>query len=827
MCEFEAPGRPPVSALFLIDPEGTIAAWNAGCTDVFGLAPDAVLGQPATLLFATGQAAWNDVLRAAGAEAHPGLRAQPRTGLRFELGAELHGAQGNNFPASLALAPQFGVDGALRGHAVAVTALRAASRLEDLKDLEEDDSESARVARTPLASVVDLFPGTFYAINRDGRFVLWNHNMERLTELTPDELAATRAVDLLDLAQRPLLARAIGRVFELGEEMQLEVEYVSKSGKEIPFLLHGTRIRCNGDDYLFGLGVDIAGRRAHEEHLRLRERALHAASNGIVITRSATGAPGNNLIEYVNPAFERITGYPAREVIGLDPRFMAAPGMDVNERALLREGIAARTSVNVVLRNLRKNGELFWNDLNITPVQDEHGAVTHFIGVINDVTALKQRTAHLEHEVNHDSLTGLANRNLMWDRLEQALHLAQRQKSLVATVLIDLNNFKSINDTHGHEAGDVVLKVVARRLQASVRDSDTVARMSGDEFVLVLVNQPSMRFTLRMVERLRQSFAIPVNFGGREIPIGASVGVSLYPHDGNTAPELVRAADVAMYHGKGNGHNDVHFFSNTMKASTEAKHKLERGLHDAIEHDELFLLYQPRVAVHSGRLTGFEALLRWRHPEHGVLPPSHFLAEAEESGVIIEIGQRVLDQACAFATQLDRLGFGTVPVTVNVSYREYSQPGFVAGLVERLDHYGLAPGSLQLDLRIDSLIRNPALGRELADQLRELGVSLSVDGFGTGLCDLGYLQQLSASQVKLARSTAQAAGDGASGIAKSLVDIGHNLKMQVVGEAVETRPQMEFLTALGCDQLQGIWFSEPLAADAATSYLESYYAARG
>jgi len=677
-------------------------------------------------------------------------------------------------------------------------------------------TESARVAQAPLASVVDLFPGTFYAINRDGRFVLWNRNMERLTELTPDELSATRAIDLLDLAQRPLLAEGIRRVFDEGAELRLEVEYVSRSGREIPFLLHGTRIRVNGGDYLFGLGIDIAERRAREEHLRLRERALHAASNGIVITRCSSGA--GNLIEYVNPAFERITGYPADEVFGLDPRFMAAPGMDANERSALREGIAARRGVNVVLRNRRKNGELFWNDLNITPVQDEHGTVTHFIGIINDITALKQRTARLEHEVNHDALTGLANRNLMWDRLEQALHLAGRQKSMVATVLIDLDNFKAINDTFGHEAGDVVLKVVARRLQASVRDSDTVARMSGDEFVLVLANQPSLRFTLRMVERLRQSFAIPVAFNGQEIPVGASVGVSLYPSDGNTAAELVRAADVAMYHGKGSGRNDVHFFSSNMRASTEAKRKIEHGLREALERDELFLLYQPRVAVRSGRMTGFEALLRWRHPEHGVLPPGHFLAEAEENGIIVEIGQRVLDQACAFAGQLSTVGFGNVPVTVNVSYREYSQPGFVAGVAARLARHRLAPGSLQLDMRIDGLIRNPALGRELAEQLRETGVSLAVDGFGAGLCDLGYLQQLAATQVKLARGTAHAPGAG-GGIAKSLVDIGHNLNMQVVGEAVETRPQMEFLTALGCDQLQGIWFSEPLPAEAAQRLL--------
>jgi diguanylate cyclase (GGDEF)-like protein len=472
-----------------------------------------------------------------------------------------------------------------------------------------------------------------------------------------------------------------------------------------------------------------------------------------------------------------------------------------------------------VLRNLRKNGELFWNDLSITPVQDEHGEVTHYIGVINDVTAARQRTAHLEHEVNHDPLTGLANRTLLWDRLEHALHLAQRQKNLVATVLIDLDNFKIINDTYGHEAGDVVLKVVARRLLASVRDSDTVARMSGDEFVLVLVNQPSLRFTLRMVERLRQSFAIPVSFGGQEIPVGASVGVSLFPHDGNSAPELVRAADVAMYHGKSHGRNDVHFYSLDMKSGSEAKRHIESCLRDALERDELFLLYQPRVSLRSNRVTGFEALLRWRHPEQGVLPPSRFLADAEENGIIVQIGQRVLDLACAFAARLRELGFDKLPVAVNVSQREFSQPGFVAGLAERLERHHLPAGSLQLDLRLECLIRNPALGRDLADALHTLGVTLSVDGFGTGLCDLRYLQQLSATQVKLAHSTVHEISNGCSGVTKSLIDIGHNLNMEVIGEAVETRVQMEFLRSNGCDQMQGIWISEPLGAEAAQQML--------
>ncbi|WP_036165487.1 bifunctional diguanylate cyclase/phosphodiesterase [Massilia sp. 9096] len=792
--------EPSARAVLLTDDAGAITTWNAGCSALFGLQAEQVLGRSiTTLLTPSGRDAWS---------AGWGALATRLEGAELHL--DLQCAQGRVCAASLALAPQFDAGGFLTGCAVAIAT-----------EFDRDAPESQHVARTPLAAVVDTFPGNFYVLNREGRFMLWNQNLERITEMTPEELAVARGPDLLDLPQRALMLDAMRRTFELGEEMRLEVDYVSKSGREYPVLLGGNKVRCNGGEYLFGMGIDIAARRARERELRLRERALHAASNGILITRHQ-GA--DNLIEYVNPAFERITGYPAREVIGKDPRFMAAPGIDAAERAQLRQAVAAERPLNVVLRNLRKNGELFWNDLNITPVQDEHGKVSHYIGVINDVTAARQRTAHLEHEVNHDPLTGLANRNLLWDRLEQALHLAQRQKSLVATVLLDLNNFKAINDTFGHEAGDVVLKVVARRLQASVRDSDTVARMSGDEFVLVLSNQPSLRFTLRMIERLRQSFAIPVAFGGREIPVGASVGVSLYPHDGASAADLVRAADVAMYHGKGGGHSNVHFFSADMKSSSEAKLRLETSLRDALERDELFLLYQPRMSFDSGKITGFEALLRWRHPEDGVLPPARFLAEAEESGLIVQIGQRVLDQACAFAARLRALGF-VLPVAVNVSQREYIQPGFMASLGDCLARHRLDAHGLALDLRLDGLIRNPALGRELAAQLRELGVALSVDGVGAGLCDLLYLQQLAASQIKLAHGAVHQSADGGGAVAKSLIDIGHNLDMEVIGEAVETRAQMEFLKSHGCDHMQGTWFCEPLAAEAAQRLLEERYPA--
>jgi len=659
-------------------------------------------------------------------------------------------------------------------------------------------------------------PGTVYALNRDSRFVLWNRNHERATGYGPDEMAALNALELFDLQTRPLIADSIRRVFDQGDEVALEAEVVSRSGRETPMLLCGARVDCDGGEYLFGMGMDITVRREQERMLQLRERALHAASNGIVIT----GIDGRDCpIEYVNPAFERITGYSASEVIGRDSRFMAAPGMDNNERLQVHQAIAAHQPVNVVFRNMRKDGELFWNDLSITPVLDEHGVTTHFIGVIMDVTATKQRTAHLEHEVNHDPLTGLANRNLMWDRLEQALHLSQRQKSMAGIVLIDLNNFKNINDTFGHEAGDVVLKVVARRLQASVRDIDTVARLSGDEFVLVLVNQPSLRFTLRMIERLRQGLTQPVSFMHKQIEVGASLGVAVYPHDGVTAAELVRSADVAMYHAKATGRNEIYFFSNDMKSSSEARQRLDSGMSHAIERNELFMLYQPCIDARSGRVNCFEALLRWRHPEHGVLLPSAFLSEAEENGRIVEFGAWVLDQACAFLHDLKQLGVTDVPVTVNISAREYGQQNFVADIAARLTAHGLAPDSLQIELREETVIRNPGQVRDLATQLRELGLTLSIDEFGQGMSDLGFLRELSVGQLKLSKEAVHAiAGerDAEGGtMARTLIDIGHNLRMPVIGEAVETSAQRDFLTAHGCAVLQGLLLSEPMAPEAA------------
>jgi diguanylate cyclase (GGDEF)-like protein/PAS domain S-box-containing protein len=782
-------------AAFLIDGAGAIVTWNLGCEDLFGIRAAGVLNNTVGALLTEPGAA-------AIARHWPSFATLRES---LELQVQFARPDGSTPEAELALIPQDDASGVFAGCVA-------------MFSVDQDSSDTGLLGRMHLRSIINVLPGTFYVLREDGSFALWNKTVEAVSGLNSEEMRKAQAMDMFDLTERGMIGEKLRLVFERGDQVFVEANLFDKDGRSTPYLLTGARIECKGTHYLCGMGLDISLRHQQEEQLRLRERALHAASNGIVITRCSGK---DNPIEYVNPAFERITGYRLDEAIGRDSRFMAAPGMDGEARLLLRRAIDERHEVNVTFRNQRKNGELFWNDLTITPVADEKGRVTHFIGVINDVTALKRRTAHLEHAVNHDALTGLANRTLLWDRLEQAIHMAQRNKSLVATVLLDLNDFKKINDRLGHDAGDEVLIVVANRLQSSVRDSDTVARLSGDEFVLVLVNQPSLRFTLRMLERLRQGITKPVVFDGTEIEVGASIGVSVFPHDGATAFELVRAADEAMYHAKAARKNEVHFFSADMKTTSEAKQRFEDTMREAVEKNELFLLFQPKICLQSGRIKGFEALLRWNHAERGLLLPAAFLPEAEENGMIVPFGNLVLEHACGFLQRLAKAGFADLPVSINVSQHEYGRPHYVDHLAEVLARFRLAPAKLDVEVSEEGLVRNHHLGGEVLRQLSELGVLRSVDAFGNGLSDLNYLQKLPLSHVKLAKvAVHQISPETRSGpMAKSLIDIGHNMNLTVIAECVETRAQMDFLKNNNCDEMQGLYYKEPLSADAAEQLL--------
>jgi diguanylate cyclase (GGDEF)-like protein/PAS domain S-box-containing protein len=781
-------------AVFMIDQSGQVVTWNEACARELGLAPLDALHRPVQDLFAPH-------LRQ---ESERALQQLPTSSnwLELDTGKTAQGAAQH-----LVFVAQFDDSGTYNGCTVSASAAGA-----DRPAVPEDvqpEQEKEEIGQLPLQQVLELWGGPFYVLDRAGRLLLWNRHLEVATGKTGEELNLIDYLALVHPAYRTRAETKFRKVLEQDTHVQMEAKFVPHDSQDKPYFFNCGRFIRGGHAYVCGMALDVSQQRQQEESLRLLVRAVSAASNGIVITRCA-GA--DNPIEYVNPAFERISGYAAAESLGRDSRFMAAAGLDEAERAALREAVAERREINVVFRNKRKDGGLFWNDLRVTPVADESGTVTHFVGVINDITAMKERTDSLEHEVNHDPLTGLANRNLLWDRLEQALHVAQRNKSLVAVIFFDLNKFKQINDTLGHEVGDQVLKVVAKRMLAAVRDTDTVARLSGDEFVLVLANQPSLRFTLRMVERLRVNLTKPVAYDSQEIEVGASIGISVYPHDGCTAFDLVRAADVAMYHSKAGGKGNVHFFSADMKSTTEAKQQMEKSMREAMDNNEFFLAFQPRYCMKTRRIRGVEALLRWRHPEQGILLPAAFLAEAEENGLIVPFGQWVIEHSCMLAQRLKVLGYNDVAVSFNASFREFSEKDYVERIDDAVHRFKLSPGTLELELREDQLMRNQRASQQIIEQIYRLGVRITVDDFGAGMSSLRYLQDLPASRLKMSGSLLRELGTASRGgmMAKTMIDIGHNLHIDVLAEGVETREQCDFLQASGCDEVQGNFFSAPL-----------------
>jgi diguanylate cyclase (GGDEF)-like protein/PAS domain S-box-containing protein len=765
---------------------GRIKTWNANCQKILGYSGQDVLHRSiARLLVPSLKKEYEDRLAECRHEAG-------------KLKATMIHAGGHSLNLWLTFAPQFRRNGNLDGYNVIVESEGQADALPALPAPFENEFQR----------LLDCLGGIFYVTDQSGRILVWNNKLEKRTGMTSDDVRVAHALDLFNAQDKPMVQKKIKEVFRQGDAI-IEADLVDRSGRATPYIFSGTRIELDGKFYLCGMGLDMSRQRAQEEMLRLCNRALLASVNGIVITRHEGK---DNPIVYINPAFERISGYRASEVIGRDSRFMAAPGLDENERRKIRLAIDECRETHVVFRNLRKDGELFWNELTIAPVQSHKGDVTHFVGVINDVTAAKQRAFHLEHEANHDALTGLANRNLFWDRMEQALYSAKRNKSLVAIVFIDLDGFKSINDTEGHEAGDEVLRVISKRLKASVRENDTVARMGGDEFVLILVNQPSLRFTLHMIERLRRSIEEPVLVCGKEVNVGASVGVSMFPHDGSSGGTLLHAADAAMYHAKSAGRHHVQFFSPEMKSTMEAKQELENNLRNAIANNELFLVFQPRVCLRTARIIGAEALLRWQHPRRGVLSPGSFMPLAEESGLIVLLGEWVLANACSMLQRFERQGLTDCSISLNVSLKEFSRPAYVTMMEQIISTSGVTPDLLEIGIAEESLMQNPQYSIEALSELDRLGVKLAIDNFGAGFSSLSYLQKFPVSHLEIDRSfIADVAMDGADAmITKTVIALGHNLDIDVVAKGVETSDQLNFLMRNDCDQIQGNYFSCPV-----------------
>ncbi|MCK2125179.1 EAL domain-containing protein [Thauera aromatica] len=560
---------------------------------------------------------------------------------------------------------------------------------------------------------------------------------------------------------------------------------------------------------LFDLGLTLDTYiHADKRRIALRDRAIESSVNGVFIADA--GQPCYPLI-YVNPAFERVLGSTAGTIVGKPCicRDEVADGY-----AEIRRAIAHGTEGNTVLRLRRADGERRWIELFLAPVRSEAGAVTHFVGVLNDVTDRKDAEARLSHLANHDPLTGLPNRNLLHDRLAHAI--TRRGEGLNAVLFLDLDRFKLINDSYGHDVGDELLRAVAARLQHCLRAEDTVARLGGDEFVVLLEDLPSVDAAAAIAGKIASHLSVPVTVGERELPLAASVGIALHPRDGSDPQTLLKHADTAMYRAKEAGRGGFCFFAADMNAQALQRLTLENDLRRALENGELEVFYQAQVALDDGRLTGAEALVRWRHPVKGLVPPAAFIPVAEETGLIVSLGEQVLRAACRQLATWQRQGLPRLTVAVNLSPRQFRQPDLVDRVAAILAETGADPDWLELEITESAAMQHAEETIGALRRLREMGVSLAIDDFGTGYSSLSYLKRFPIDKLKIDRSFVQGVpgnGDDAA-IVQAIIAMARSLGLALLAEGVESAAQHDFLQAQGCALAQGWLFGRAVPAAA-------------
>jgi diguanylate cyclase (GGDEF)-like protein/PAS domain S-box-containing protein len=661
------------------------------------------------------------------------------------------------------------------------------------------------------AQILESISDAFVAVDRNWRFTYLNAKAEQLFRMRSRRLIGRVCWELFPEGVRTVGYRRLNEAMRDGHE----VEYLEYS------LRFGIWYEVKAYPHAQGLSIyfrDVTERVAAEQKLRLHERAIEATVNAIVIT---TARRQQYSIVHVNPAFERITGYTAAEVIGRNCRFLQGADTDQPELANLRTLLRTQKEGRVTLRNYRKDGTLFYNELHVAPVRNAKGYVTHFVGVLNDITETKRYQDELEHHVNHDTLTGLPNRHLLHDRLQQAMFRANRRELQCAVMFLDLDHFKLVNDGLGHHIGDLLLKNVAAELLNILRPEDTVARFGGDEFVLVATEVQHLTDLTDIAERVVSRLSMPRRIENEEIAVSASLGIAVYPGDGDTIESLLRNADAAMYHAKERGRNTYSFYQKEMNVSISEKFAMKTKLAKAVENGELRLQYQPQAGARDIRIVGFEALLRWFHPEFGRVAPDRFIPLAEETGLIVPIGEWVLREACTFAADLRDQGVEFGRVAVNLSARQFYQATLAKAIDRVLGETGLPAECLELEITESMMMGNTEKVLRILSELKEMKVQLAVDDFGTGYSSLGYLRRFPIDRLKIDRSFIDdvPASQHDSTIAKAIVSLAHNLGLQVIAEGVETHAQLDFLAQNGCDEIQGYLLSRPLDEQAARDFL--------
>ncbi|MDX1496180.1 MAG: PAS domain S-box protein [Salinisphaeraceae bacterium] len=792
------------NAMLMVDRQGYITHVNAQAEKLFGYPREELLGEVVEKLVP-------DNVRAK----HPSLRdsffASPEA--RFMgVGRDLYGVtkDGREVPIEIGLNP--------------IETPKGLLTLASIIDITERKRSEER-----LRLMVEAAPNAMIMANAQGIITQVNQQTERLFEYERHELLGHPIEMLVPKSVRAKHPEMRDSFFAAPEARSMgagrDLYGVTKTGREIPLEIGLNPIDTPEGVITLASIIDISERKQAEllkrqEHDNLLRQSIFDSIPFSVIALDTDGR-----VIAVNPATMKMLGYSRDEIIGANAASLFHDSGELQQHAIslsreLGEKIPADHNAIVAKASRGMRDESEWTyrrkdglqipiHLTVTPLKDEAGKITGYLKVAYDITERKRTEAYIMHMAHHDPLTGLPNRLLLMDRIEMAIKQAHRDDKRVGVLLMDLDHFKRVNDSLGHHIGDQLLISISRRLQSSMRESDSLARLGGDEFVLVIPNVSSREKLESVVEMIFSSVTSPITLDNNELLITPSIGGSIYPDDGEDANILIRNADAAMYAAKASGRSNIQWFSEEMLQQNKEKLTLMSALMPAIENEEFMIHYQPEVALESGVVSGVEALIRWHHKELGNISPVQFIPLAEETGMILPIGEWVLNKACADVANLSQEIGRPLTLAVNVSPRQLQQVNWLEQVTTALESSGLAPEQLELEITEGTLIENPDKSAELLRVIQEKGIKVVIDDFGTGYSSLSYLTRFPIDKIKIDRSFIRDLHTDVTdaAVVEAIIAMAHSLNIRVVAEGVETAEQLTFLRERDCEEAQGYYFS--------------------
>ncbi|MES9956625.1 MAG: EAL domain-containing protein [Sedimenticola sp.] len=717
---------------------------------------------------------------------------------------------GSRIYTLMSTAPVFDEEGNFNGAIASVKDISEQKRME----------QAVRISQETMTAVLDNAPAVIYLVDEENRLQFVNRTWEQIFNTTKDAVIGKSIYNLFPKEVADQFSEKNRRVIEKGE--LVEEEEIVPLKDEIHTYITQKFLLPDGlypNRVLGGISTDITHQKKQESELRLAASVIESTTEGIMVTD-----PKLRIVS-INPAFTVVTGFTQEEVVGKKPSVLSSGKHDHDFYKQMWQEIKTTGRWSGEIWNRRKNGEVYPEWLNIMAIRNEQNKITNYAGIFSDLEGQEQFRERLHDLAYFDALTGLPNRTLFNDRLSTLLAQASREETQFAVLFLDLNRFKYINDTFGHTAGDQLLKFVAKQLVNCVRDTDTVARLGGDEFVIILPNIHSADSAANIATMILEVFSTEeFILDNHEVFINFSIGISIFPDNAEDIESLLASADTAMYRAKKSGSANYSFYTEDMSAQFRERLLLETDIRRGIERNEFFLLYQPQYDIKSKQMIGCEALARWDHPQRGMVFPGEFIPVAEETGLILPLGEWILDAAISQAAKWQQEGKDLI-LAVNISALQLQHP-HIERLLESIISSPLTePYPIELEFTETVLMENADKVQGVLEQLGALGVKFSIDDFGTGYSSLSYLKRFAVDKLKIDRSFVRdiTVDVNDSEISSTIIAMGRNLNLRVIAEGVETVEQYELLKSQGCDEVQGFLFSKPMLPEEISELIDDCY----